>query len=198
MLKKICMSAAIFIMTRNTINCIVSADRIKTNVIVPTFTTCIDRNLLKSFCTTIRIILNFTNVNSNNRIGVACVIVGLVAYTSVTVMIMFNEKLCYLRKHQELTQAELAERLKINSATYSKYEQGISEPDIATIKSLANFFDVSIDYLLENEKATLEAMDTVDFETLIFHGNYKIKSKFPTDKDRKMIQTIVNAIFGNK
>ena len=113
-------------------------------------------------------------------------------------MIMFNEKLRYLRKHQELTQAELAERLKINSATYSKYEQGISEPDIATIKSLANFFDVSIDYLLENEKATLEAMDTVDFETLILHGNYTIKSKFPTDKDRKMIQTIVNAIFENK
>ena len=114
------------------------------------------------------------------------------------VMIMFNEKLRYLRKHQELTQAELAERLKINSATYAKYEQGISEPDIATIKSLANFFDVSIDYLLENEKATLEAMDTVDFETLILHGNYTIKSKFPTVKDRKMIHTIVNAIFENK
>ena len=114
------------------------------------------------------------------------------------VMYMFNEKLRFLRKYQNLTQAEVAKQLSINTRTYSKYETGSTEPDIATIKSLANFFDVSIDYLLENEKATLEAMDTVDFETLILHGNYTIKSKFPTDKDRKMIQTIVNAIFENK
>ena len=114
------------------------------------------------------------------------------------VMNMFNEKLKNLREHQELSQAEVSARLSMPKSTYSRYETGASEPNFKTLKELANFYDVSIDYLLENEKATLEAMDTVDFETLVLHGNYTIKSKFPTDKDRKMIQTIVNAIFENK
>ena len=113
-------------------------------------------------------------------------------------MNMFNEKLKNLREHQELSQAEVSARLSMPKSTYSRYETGASEPNFKTLKELANFYDVSIDYLLENEKATLEAMDTVDFETLVLHGNYTIKSKFPTDKDRKMIQTIVNAIFENK
>ncbi len=108
---------------------------------------------------------------------------------------MFKDKLRYLRKHQELSQAQVAQNINILPSTYSNYEQGIREPDIATIKKLANFFDVSIDYLLENDKSCLDAMDTVDFETMILYGKYTIKSKFPTAKERKMLQTIVNAIF---
>lgn len=108
---------------------------------------------------------------------------------------MFNEKLRYLRNHQELTQAEVAKSINILQSTYSNYEQGTREPDIATIKKLANFFDVSIDYLLENDKSCLDAMDTVDFETMILYGKYTIKSKFPTERERKMLHTIVNAIF---
>ena len=108
---------------------------------------------------------------------------------------MFNEKLKFLRKYQHLTQTELAKKLNMNQRTYSQYETGANEPDIATIKKLANFFDVSIDYLLENDKSCLDAMDTVDFETMILYGKYTIKSKFPTERERKMLHTIVNAIF---
>ena len=111
------------------------------------------------------------------------------------VMIMFNEKLRYLRKHQELTQGELAERLKINSATYSKYEQGITEPDIATIKKLANLFDVSIDYLLENDRGLSDTDEIVDLNGFLLNGRYTIHSKFPTDKHRRMLNNIVNYIF---
>ena len=111
---------------------------------------------------------------------------------------MFNDKIRYLRKHQELTQAEVAESINILQSTYSNYEQGTREPDISTIKRLANFFDVSIDYLLENDRGCIETMEMVDFETLILHGKYTIKSKFPTEKERKMIHTIVNAIFEDK
>ena len=111
---------------------------------------------------------------------------------------MFCDRLRFLRQHQELSQGEAAKRLNLTHATYCRYETGVHQPDFETLKKIANFFDVSIDYLLENERGSLEAMETVDFEALILHGNYTIKSKFPTAEDRKMLSTIVNAIFENK
>lgn len=111
---------------------------------------------------------------------------------------MFKDKIKFLRKHQELSQAQVAKEINVLQSAYSHYEQGISEPNFETLKKLANFFDVSIDYLLENDRGSLETMETVDFESLILHGNYTIKSKFPTAEDRKMLSTIVNAIFENK
>ena len=110
---------------------------------------------------------------------------------------MFKDKIKFLRKPQELSQAQVAEAIDVLQSTYSHYEQGINEPNFETLKKLANFFDVSIDYLLEND-GSIETMETIDFETLILHGKYTIKSKYPTEKERKMLQTIVNAIFDDK
>ena len=110
-------------------------------------------------------------------------------------MIMFKEKLRYLRKHQELTQVEVAENLKINSATYSKYEQGITEPDIATIKKLANFFDVSVDYLLENDRSLSDTDEIVDFNNFILNGRYTINSKFLSNRERKRLNNMVKVMY---
>ncbi|MCL2370742.1 MAG: helix-turn-helix domain-containing protein [Firmicutes bacterium] len=58
------------------------------------------------------------------------------------------EKLKELREEKGLTQTQLATELKINQRTISGYETGVSEPDIATIKKICDFFDVTADYLL--------------------------------------------------
>lgn len=39
--------------------------------------------------------------------------------------------------------------LNIAQNTLSQYETGVREPDLKTLRLLADFFDVSIDYLLE-------------------------------------------------
>ena len=113
-------------------------------------------------------------------------------------MIMFNEKLRYLRKHQELTQAEIAERLNINSATYSKYETGTTEPDIATIKKLAKFFDVSIDYLLENDRTLSDSEETIDLNNFLLNGRYTINSKFLSERERQRLNKIITAMYEDK
>ena len=107
---------------------------------------------------------------------------------------MFNEKLRYLRKHQEFTQAEVAERLKINSTTYSKYECGTTEPDIITLRKLANFFNVSIDYLLENDCHPSDSDNMVDLNNFILYGNYKIYSRCPTKEMRQILNEIISSI----
>lgn len=57
-------------------------------------------------------------------------------------------KLKELREKKGLLQKDVANYLKIARNTYSQYEIGAREPDIITLISLADFFDVSVDYLI--------------------------------------------------
>ncbi len=68
---------------------------------------------------------------------------------------MANEKLDIgskikaLRKQQHLTQKKLAEHLHVfGKSTISNYENGYSQPDYEILVRIADFFDVSVDYLL--------------------------------------------------
>ncbi|MCL2861801.1 MAG: helix-turn-helix domain-containing protein [Firmicutes bacterium] len=61
------------------------------------------------------------------------------------------ERLKELREEKELSQEKLGKQLGLNSRTISQYETGRREPDIATIKRLCKFFDVTAGYLLGME-----------------------------------------------
>ena len=63
-----------------------------------------------------------------------------------------------LRKERNLTQKEIADALKITPQVMSRYERGDHEPDIATLKRLADFFCVSIDYLVGADVRTAAPM----------------------------------------
>lgn len=62
----------------------------------------------------------------------------------------FGERLAALRDSKSLTQNELAQLTKISRSRLSLYETNKREPDLQTIKQLASFFNVTIDYLLGN------------------------------------------------
>ena len=54
-----------------------------------------------------------------------------------------------LRKKRGLSQLQLAMALNLNQNSISRYESGAREADYATLILLADYFHVSIDYLLE-------------------------------------------------
>lgn len=54
-----------------------------------------------------------------------------------------------LRKSRNISQQKLAMDLNINQNSISRYETGEREADYATLIRLADYFSVSIDYLLE-------------------------------------------------
>ena len=54
-----------------------------------------------------------------------------------------------LRKARGISQLKLALDLNMNQNSVSRYENGSREADYATLIKLADYFDVSIDYLLE-------------------------------------------------
>lgn len=53
-----------------------------------------------------------------------------------------------LRKDAQKSQAEIAEYLKVSQVSYGRYELGLSEPSIETLIKLADFYNVSLDYLV--------------------------------------------------
>ena len=54
-----------------------------------------------------------------------------------------------LRKDRGISQLKLALDLNMNQNSVSRYENGSREADYATLIKLADYFEVSIDYLLE-------------------------------------------------
>jgi transcriptional regulator with XRE-family HTH domain len=60
---------------------------------------------------------------------------------------VFSERLIQLRKNRGISQIALAKEIGVSSRIYQEYEYGKSEPKMSNLVSIADFFDVSLDYL---------------------------------------------------
>lgn len=60
----------------------------------------------------------------------------------------FNQRLVELRQSRGLTQRQVYEAVKMSPIGYQRYEYGEREPVLAKLIALADYFDVSIDYLV--------------------------------------------------
>lgn len=63
-------------------------------------------------------------------------------------MVEFHTRLRAVRMEKKKTQQETAEVLGMKLRSYQFYEQGKVEPNIAKLILLADFFDVTLDYLM--------------------------------------------------
>lgn len=75
----------------------------------------------------------------------------------------FGKKLRSLREEKRLSQVELSKKLNVTSQALSQYELGKRIPDAEMIIRIADFFDVSVDYLLDrtNERITVDNMKAI-------------------------------------
>ncbi len=62
--------------------------------------------------------------------------------------ITIHEQITHLRKRRGISQTELGAALGVSSQAVSKWEKGISCPDIALLPSIAAYFEVTVDELL--------------------------------------------------
>ena len=72
---------------------------------------------------------------------------------------ILSEKIVMLRKKYGWSQEELAERLDISRQSVSKWESGVSIPDLERIVSMSQLFGVTTDYLLKDEMEETEFAD---------------------------------------
>lgn len=80
----------------------------------------------------------------------------------------FQTVLKSLRTERGLTQDELSKALKVSRSTIGMYENGSREPDYETLESIADFFNVDIDYLLGR---TLKTTKLIQPQTIAAHFN---------------------------
>ena len=69
---------------------------------------------------------------------------------------MLGEKIKLYRENKKMTQLEIAEYLGVKPATISKYESGTLEPNIESLKKIAELFGISIDELLKDEESQFD------------------------------------------
>ncbi|MCX7746594.1 MAG: helix-turn-helix domain-containing protein [Clostridia bacterium] len=96
--------------------------------------------------------------------------------------IKIGEKLKELRKEKKITQKDVYDFLKIDQTTYSKYENNKNEPDLDTVKKLADFFNVSTDYLLGR---------ITELENVYFRLSKEATKKGISPEDLKDIMALV-------
>ncbi len=67
------------------------------------------------------------------------------------IKLIIAKNLVMLRRRENMTQIELAERLNYTDKAISKWERGESVPDISVLKGIADLFGVTVDYLISEE-----------------------------------------------
>lgn len=74
---------------------------------------------------------------------------------------MFGDKLKQIRKKENIKQEELGKFLNVGSTTISNWENNVSQPSIEQIIKIANYFNVSTDYLMgikDDDKPKIEKL----------------------------------------
>ncbi len=109
----------------------------------------------------------------------------------------FGDFIKELRKEKQLTQKELGEKLNITDKAISKWERGLSFPDIAVLKDLAEFFEIDISELLNGERGKKQEIDIEKAiqEAIENYKNIEEKKKEKVQKVKKRIGVISIIIF---
>ena len=102
---------------------------------------------------------------------------------------MFSKRLRELRESRNMYQKELAAELNVTMQTISGWEINRTTPDYETLVKIANFFDVSTDFLLGNEeKATnleIELKEKEALKKLLIENGYLTENEELTKEELK-------------
>lgn len=60
----------------------------------------------------------------------------------------FSERILYLKKDRKVLQKDIASAIGLSLRAYQYYEKSQMEPTMSVLISLADYFDVSLDYLV--------------------------------------------------
>jgi transcriptional regulator with XRE-family HTH domain len=98
-----------------------------------------------------------------------------------------------LRKDMKLTQDEFANKLRIHSKQLAKYEAGRTIPSINVIARMANFCEVSADYIIFGEdKALSKKTKIADMELLDYFRRVNKLKKIDRDRIKWAIKSLLN------
>lgn len=98
---------------------------------------------------------------------------------------MLSKRLKEVRTEKEKTQQEIANYLGVTRPAYTAYESGNRQPDYETLQRLADYFNVTTDYLLGRTDARKESLR---FVTGTGDGSFSFDKDIPI----KVREEIIN------
>ncbi len=103
-----------------------------------------------------------------------------------------GEILSNLRKDKRMTQKEFADIFSVSESTIAHYEQGITIPNADMLCKFADYFNVTVDYLLGRCSCTIDykKLNLEISKGLTIGEIADIISKLPKDKRNYLCQTI--------
>lgn len=107
---------------------------------------------------------------------------------------MLGEKLKELRAKQGLTQATFAKIFNISSGTIAMWETGKRTPDIEMLNRIAEYFGVTLDYLVGNEikQNNFESENYIEQDELVILNR---NAKKLTPEKRKQLLDMARLMF---
>ncbi len=81
---------------------------------------------------------------------------SIVPKDTIEVIFMYFRRLKDLREDHDLRQTDIAEILGIKQTVYSRYERGFQTIPIEHLIKLADYYNVSVDYILERDNGKSE------------------------------------------
>lgn len=113
-------------------------------------------------------------------------------------MSVFSERLTDARKAMGWTRKRAVAEFQLPYQTYSNYEQGKREPDIKTMKQLANKLNTTIDYLTGvTDNPNLPSVSNTDLEAMLDNA-HSYDGKPMDDHDRALIKQYLEALFSQR
>lgn len=108
---------------------------------------------------------------------------------------MIGKIIKQLRKDKNITQADLAKAVGVTTSSIGMYETEVRNPSYEVIVKLANYFDVTTDYLLNNSKKE-DLMNNSNkqskkIDTIAAH----LEGKNITPQKMKLLEKYINALF---
>lgn len=106
---------------------------------------------------------------------------------------MFGKRLAQLRKEKGISQYEFADRIGFSRGQVANYEQGKREPDYETLQKIADFFNVSTDYLLgriDSDKTIKNEESLLDPQLGVFFKEIKNAPEDRQEQLRKIWEII--------
>ena len=120
----------------------------------------------------------------------------------------FGKRLRKLRESKNISQVELAKVFNITSAALSQYELNKRFPDEETLHKLADYFDVSVDYLLGRtdiraphisdeyaKKHKVTKRDLSQYEDFIQHAGAFFMNDEVADDDKEKLFRDISELF---
>lgn len=108
---------------------------------------------------------------------------------------IFVERLKRLRLKTGISQAKLADELGLAKKTIERWERGENNPQAETICVIAEYFSVSVDYLLGKTDDSIGKTNEVNENRKSFSANLQLKNREVPKRKRDSLTGILNIIF---